>query len=276
VVVLDALKEQIARLLKERVDGKVEGIEVREEWRKRSVGVLLQSSQVWREGQLLLGCLGRQLMEERGEKMRVAHGDGQLNEDVLVPETALLQALGREFALLVCRHERGREAVCAQVQGALRAPAHIVDKRHGPLVQLALVVELVLDGVEVDEVAHARARVPAHVVRVHVDFPEELDHLVAVRDVGLETWGARSEVGRGLVLAVRLRSGGFGEGKRVCNFEDAVLLHADQAAGSQGWERLAAGGGDLDRDLHCLVSLMSSGVHFRNARESKMAGLSVG
>jgi hypothetical protein len=43
VVVLDALEQQIARLLKERIDGKVERIVVREERREGSVGVLLQS-----------------------------------------------------------------------------------------------------------------------------------------------------------------------------------------------------------------------------------------
>jgi hypothetical protein len=42
VVVLDALKEQVARLLEEGVDGQVERIVVGEEGRERRVGVLLQ------------------------------------------------------------------------------------------------------------------------------------------------------------------------------------------------------------------------------------------
>jgi hypothetical protein len=42
VVVLDALEEQVARLLEEGVDGQVERIVVGEEGRERRVGVLLQ------------------------------------------------------------------------------------------------------------------------------------------------------------------------------------------------------------------------------------------
>jgi hypothetical protein len=249
VVVLDALEEQVARLLEEGVDGQVERIVVGEEGRERRVGVLLQGREVGREVELLLGCLRGQLVEKRCEEMRVADCDGKLDQNILVPEHALLEAalvsidastqhntnlpFSGELALLVGCHECGGQTVCAQVQGALRAPAHVVDEGNCPLVELVLVVELVLDGVEVDEVAHARARVPAHVVGVHVHFPEELNHLVPVCDVLFGTGSASGEVGGLVVLVVvvavtgvDVRNSGLGEGERVRDFKHAVLLHA--------------------------------------------------
>ena len=44
MVVLDALKQQIARLLEEGVDGKIKRVVIGEEGRLRRVGILLQSS----------------------------------------------------------------------------------------------------------------------------------------------------------------------------------------------------------------------------------------
>jgi hypothetical protein len=92
VVVLDALEEQVARLLEEGVDGKIERVVVGVERRLGSVLVLEQGSKVRRERELLLGSLCRQLVEEGGEEVRVANGDGELDEDVRVPKTALLEA----------------------------------------------------------------------------------------------------------------------------------------------------------------------------------------
>jgi hypothetical protein len=43
VVVLDALEEEVARLLEEGIDGEIECVVVGEEGRERGVGVLLQS-----------------------------------------------------------------------------------------------------------------------------------------------------------------------------------------------------------------------------------------
>jgi hypothetical protein len=141
--------------------------------------------------------------------------------------------LGGELALLVGCYKCRGQAVCAQVQSALRAPAHVVNQGDCPLVELVLVVELVLDGVQVDEVAHARARVPADVVCVHVHFPEELDHLVAICDVLLGARSSSGEVGSLVVLVVvvavariRLCSSDLRERERICDFEHAVLLHA--------------------------------------------------
>jgi hypothetical protein len=163
--------------------------------------------------------------------------------------------LSRELALLVGRNERRREPVCAQVQGALRTPAHVVDQSDGPLVRLALVEVLVLDRVQVDKVAHACACVPAHVVRVHVDLPEELDHLVSVCDILLGAGSTGGKVCDSLVLSIGLRGRDLREGERVCDFEYAVLLHTDNAAGCERRERFAAGSSDLDRDLKTKVSL---------------------
>lgn len=93
VVVLYAIEEEITRLFEEWIDGKVERFEV---WCKRHVGELridVESSEARRELQLglLWGC-GGQLVEERGEEVRVVNADWQLGEDVLVTEATLLEA----------------------------------------------------------------------------------------------------------------------------------------------------------------------------------------
>lgn len=54
-MVLDALEKEIAGLLEEGVDGKVEGVVVGEKRGLRGIRVLEQSRQVGRELQLLLG-----------------------------------------------------------------------------------------------------------------------------------------------------------------------------------------------------------------------------
>lgn len=95
--------------------------------------------------------------------------------------------LGAELALLICCNESRREPVGAQAQAALGAPAHIVHQGNRPLVGVFLVEELVLNCVQVDEIAHARACVPANVVRVDVHFPQKLDHLVLVCEICLGT-----------------------------------------------------------------------------------------
>jgi hypothetical protein len=98
VVVLDALEEQVAGLLEEGVDREVKRVVVRVERRLGGVLVLEQGSKVGREVELLLGGLCRELVEQRSEKVRVADGDGELDEDVRVPETALLEAVGVSFS----------------------------------------------------------------------------------------------------------------------------------------------------------------------------------
>jgi hypothetical protein len=123
VVVLDAFEEEVARLLQEGVDSEVERVVVGEEGRFGSVGVLLKSGEVGREGELLFGGVRGELVEEGGEEVGVVDGDGNLDEDVVVSEAALLQAVivssdsrarksafilvGGEFGLLVRRDEGG-------------------------------------------------------------------------------------------------------------------------------------------------------------------------
>ena len=92
VVVLDALEQEVARLLEEGVDGEVERVVVGEEGRFGRVGVLQEGGEVGREGELLLGGVRGELVEQRGEEVRVVDGDGDLDEDVVVAEAALLQA----------------------------------------------------------------------------------------------------------------------------------------------------------------------------------------
>ena len=100
MVVLDALEEQVARLLEKGIDGEVERVVVGAERRLRRVLVLKQGRQVRRESELLLGCLCGQLVKKRGEEVRVANGDGELDEDVRVPEAALLEAALVSFCRL--------------------------------------------------------------------------------------------------------------------------------------------------------------------------------
>ena len=92
MVVLNALEQEVASFFEEGIDGKVERVVVGVERGLGGVLVLEQGGQVRREGELLLGCLCRQLVEKRGEEVRVANSDGELEEDVRVPETALLEA----------------------------------------------------------------------------------------------------------------------------------------------------------------------------------------
>lgn len=93
VMILYALKEQVASLLKEGIDGEIKRLVVREEGRLWDVGILLQGSQVGRELELLLWCTRRQLVQERGEEMGVVNGNGELDQDIVVAETALLQTV---------------------------------------------------------------------------------------------------------------------------------------------------------------------------------------
>ncbi len=76
-----------------------------------------------------------------------------------------------------------------------------MDESDGLLV-LALVVELVLDEAKVDEVAHGRTCVPAHVVRIDVDLLQVPDHVVLVDDIGLRAGGRGGKTRRIVLVAV--------------------------------------------------------------------------
>lgn len=54
---------------------------------------MLEGGETGREFESLARGRSRQLVEERGEKVRVVDDNGQLGEDVLVAEAALLQAV---------------------------------------------------------------------------------------------------------------------------------------------------------------------------------------
>ena len=94
VVILYALKEQVASLLEERIYGEIKRVVVWKEGRLGNVGILLQGSQVGRELELLLWRTRRQLVQEGSEEMRVVNSDRELDQDIVVAETALLQAVG--------------------------------------------------------------------------------------------------------------------------------------------------------------------------------------
>ncbi len=59
-----------------------------------------------------------------------------------------------------------------------------------PLVHLFLIKVLIFDHVDIYEVPQICARVPSSIVRIHVDFPQLLDHLNLVICVRLGSWGS--------------------------------------------------------------------------------------
>lgn len=93
VVGLYAVEEEVASLLEEGVNREVKRVEVGCQGEGGERGILLESGEAGREVQGLAGRRSRELVEERGEKVRVVDDNGELGEDVLVTETALLQAV---------------------------------------------------------------------------------------------------------------------------------------------------------------------------------------
>src|SRR5882757_10059280 len=105
----------LAGLLQERVDGQVEGVEVREDRVARvrgGRGVVEQEKRRWErsQGLLLLLLLLRdvELVEEGDREEGVPDGQGELLEDVLIRNVAFSKALARELPFLVRRYERRR------------------------------------------------------------------------------------------------------------------------------------------------------------------------
>ena len=106
-----------------------------------------------------------------------------------------------------------------------------MDQRYGSLVHLFLVEVLVLDEIRVDEVAQIGAGVPSNVISVDAHLFLHPDHLCLVCCVGLCSWGCCRRVE---VLLLVLCLGGqvnYGERETVCDFEEAVIVHADQEPG---------------------------------------------
>lgn len=69
-----------------------------------------------------------------------------------------------------------------------------MNKGHSPLVQFFLVMVLVLDYARVYEIAHARACIPSHVVRIYIDLSQVLDHLILICYVGFRSWSGGSDI----------------------------------------------------------------------------------
>jgi len=126
------------------------------------------------------------------------------------------------------------------------------------LVLLLLVVELVLHEVRIHKVAHARADIPAHTLRVDVDLPQVLDHFVLVGDIALGARRCGSQTrGIGLVVGVLLRGRLCCGDRKLEAVGDLELraaadtgwrgdVHTDQATRGRGGE----GGGAVLDDAH--------------------------
>lgn len=92
----DRVEEKVGGLLQEWIDGKIQCVVV---WRERvgretSLGIVTELSKgCWEVGSLLLRWWGGKLVQERGEEVRVVDRDRKLDEDILVAQVALLQAV---------------------------------------------------------------------------------------------------------------------------------------------------------------------------------------
>lgn len=174
---------------------------------------------------------------------------------------ASILPLGCELALLVGGHESGGQAESPEGQVTLRALAGVVDKGDGVLVG-ALVVELVLDEVHVDKVAHGGTCVPTNVVGIDVDLLEMSDHLVLVVNVALLSGSSSGEL-RGIVLVVVVvvvvGRGGVDGRERECvgDLEERFPLHTDNSSGRNRGESRRAVLGDLHDDLDTTNSSQS-------------------
>ena len=90
--------------------------------------------------------------------------------------------LSGELALFECGHERRRQPESTETQTACLTPSSVIYQRNGSLVEVLLVVVLILYKVEIDKIAHVRARVPPNVVRIDIHLPQIPDHLILVND----------------------------------------------------------------------------------------------
>lgn len=175
---------------------------------------------------------------------------------------ASILPLGCELALLVGGHESGGQTESPEGQVTLRALAGVVDKGDGVLVG-ALVVELVLDKVHVDKVAHGGTCVPTNVVGIDVDLLEMSDHLVLVVNVALLSGSSSGEL-RGIVLVVVVvvGRGGVDGRERECvgDLEERFPLHTDNSSGRDRGESRRAVLGDLHDDLDTTNSSQSYAI----------------
>ncbi|KAI6757113.1 hypothetical protein HG531_002938 [Fusarium graminearum] len=219
---LNALKSRPALdiiprcLLEEGVDRKVEVVDRGVQRGLESVAV-----EIIKRCGLLDGTLdgsGGDLVKERCEEVRVVDADRDLGEDVLEGQVAL---------------------------GTL---AGIVNEGDGVLVG-ALVVELVLDKVHIDKVAHGGTCVPTDVVGIDVDLLEVSDHLILVGNVLLLSGGSSGEL-RSIALVAIGCSGVDGrEREGVGDFKETFTLHSNNSSGRNRRESRRAVLGDLHNNL---------------------------
>lgn len=213
----------------------------------------------------------------------------EFDQDILVSEVGLLNAVmvsvdaqyplwschspfSRELALFESRHEAGRQSVCLQTEASLAAPRYIEYEGNSPLILGALIEVLVLDKVLVDKVAHARADVPAHVLRIGVDLAQKFDHLILVSDTALCAGGGGGE-GGGILLVVWVRRGrrvwcGRGKGERVGDLQLRALVEAEQKSSAGCGKCRSRVFDDAHRhqrlDLHLLQRRVLVDIDFRH------------
>lgn len=122
------------------------------------------------------------------------------------------------------------------------------------LIHLFLVKALILDEVDVDEIAQVRTGVPPHVVGVHIDFTQHSDHLSLVGSVGFGTRGRCCAV-EVLLFILRLgRQIDDREREAICDFEAAFDIHTNKTSSRSGWKTACAVLEDLHDDLFIVRS----------------------
>lgn len=277
VVCLDGVKEKVAVLLQERVDAQGQVLEVGGENGGGGDRAALQSSERGREVQRPRRRVRGQLVEEGVQEVGVVDVHGKLDEDILVSKVRLLQAtstwsehctsavwamkgdilLSGELVLLERLHELRRQAEGAQAQAALGAAADVVDESDRPLVHLLLVEVLVLDDVQVDEVAHVGAGVPPDVVRVDVHLPQHPDHLRLVGHVRFRSGSGRRGVWRGAVKMRVRRHLDHGEREAVGDLQSSPDVHTNDGTGRRRGEGLGAVFDDLHDHLYAAYQYLA-------------------
>lgn len=215
-------------------------------------------------------------MNERGDQVGVVNFNRKFDENILVSQVGFLQPgnsqkrdfisqmanllLGIEFVLLESSHKLGRQTESPETQTSLSATADVVNKSHGPFVHRLLVKVLVLNHVQVDEIAHVGARVPTNIIRIDIDLAKHPDHLRLVDGIGLCAGSGSGRV-RGGGVKVRLgRHLDDGEGKAVRDLDAASNIHTNNGTGDGGREGLGTVFDDLHDHLDDISILRRRGI----------------
>lgn len=147
---------------------------------------------------------------------------------------------GGEFVLLESIHELRRQAESAETQSALSTAADVVHQSDCSLVQLLLVKVLILDHVQVEEVAHVSARVPPHILSVDIDFTQHANHLGLIDRVGLCTRSSCRSIWRRGINVRFWRHLDDGERERIGDLERASNIQPDERPGHDRGEVIRA------------------------------------